>query len=200
MAGLHGLDFSKGLLLILHTPGGRAVTVQTLVDYLRIRFTDIDVLVPTYAMSAGTMIALGCDRIIIGRQSQLGPRTHSSSSGIDHIRPIRLLSSSRKQRGESLPSLSWPTLGHLCSGHLGPHWCWKLGNQSPMGKLLCKSGWKSTCFPIRRIQKILPRLWLNILEATSMAVTEGALIGTKQDSNSLKLLNWKIIEDFRRRY
>ena len=42
-------------------------------DYLRSKFQSIDVLVPTYAMSAGTMIALGCDQIIMGRQSQLGP-------------------------------------------------------------------------------------------------------------------------------
>ena len=73
MAGAHGQDFSKDLLLILHTPGGRPEAAQTIVDYLRSKFKAIDVLVPTYAMSAGTMIALGCDRIIMGRQSQLGP-------------------------------------------------------------------------------------------------------------------------------
>lgn len=73
MAGIHGHDFNRGLLLILHTPGGLAEAAQTIVDYLRSKFDDIDVLIPTYAMSAGTMIALGCDRIIMGRQSQLGP-------------------------------------------------------------------------------------------------------------------------------
>ena len=73
MAGVHGHDFSKGLLLILHTPGGMAEGAQTIIDYLRSKFSAIDVLVPTYAMSAGTMIALGCDRIVMGRQSQLGP-------------------------------------------------------------------------------------------------------------------------------
>ena len=35
MAGLHGHDFDKGLLLILHTPGGMAEAAQTIVDYLR---------------------------------------------------------------------------------------------------------------------------------------------------------------------
>ena len=73
MAGIHGHDFDKGLLLILHTPGGLAEAAQTIVDYLRSKFDAIDVLIPTYAMSAGTMISLGCDRIIMGRQSQLGP-------------------------------------------------------------------------------------------------------------------------------
>ena len=73
MSGVHGLEFDKGLLLILHTQGGMAEATQTIVDYLRSKFQDIEVLVPTYAMSAGTMIALACDRIIMGRQSQLGP-------------------------------------------------------------------------------------------------------------------------------
>lgn len=73
MAGVHGHDFNKGLLLILHTPGGMAEAAQTIVDYLRSKFTAIDIVIPTYAMSAGTMIALGCDRIVMGRQSQLGP-------------------------------------------------------------------------------------------------------------------------------
>ena len=73
MAAVHGLDCRKGLLLILHTPGGMAEAAQTIVDYLRSKFSAIDALIPTYSMSAGTMIALGCDRIIMGRQSQLGP-------------------------------------------------------------------------------------------------------------------------------
>ncbi len=73
MAGMHGHDFNKGLLLILHTPGGMAEAAQTIVDYLRSKYTDIDVAVPTYAISAVTMIALGCDKIVMGRQSQLGP-------------------------------------------------------------------------------------------------------------------------------
>lgn len=73
MSCVHGLDCTKGLLLMLHTPGGSAEAAETIVDYLRSKFTAIDVLVPTYAMSAGTMIALAADRIVMGRQSQLGP-------------------------------------------------------------------------------------------------------------------------------
>ena len=73
MAGIHGHEADKGLLLILHTPGGLAEAAETIVDYLRSKFDKIDILIPTYAMSAGTMIALACDQIIMGRQSQLGP-------------------------------------------------------------------------------------------------------------------------------
>ena len=54
MAGIHGHDFDKGLLLVLHTPGGMAEAAQTIADYLRRKFSAIDVLVPTYATPAGT--------------------------------------------------------------------------------------------------------------------------------------------------
>jgi hypothetical protein len=74
MSSMHGMDWSKGLTLIMHTPGGITNSTETIVAYLRSKFTaDIEVIVPTYAMSAGTMISLCADRIIMGRQSQLGP-------------------------------------------------------------------------------------------------------------------------------
>ena len=73
MAMIHGMDCSKGLTLILHTPGGSLDATQTIVGYLWSKFTDIEVIVPTYAMSAGTMISLAANRIVMGRQSQLGP-------------------------------------------------------------------------------------------------------------------------------
>ncbi len=73
MAGVHRMDFSKGLLLMLHTPGGSAEAAESIVEYLWSKFPSVTALVPTYAMSAGTMIALGCDSVIMGRQSQLGP-------------------------------------------------------------------------------------------------------------------------------
>ncbi len=73
MSVLHGMDFTQGLTLIMHTPGGVTNATETIVAYLRAKFEDIEVIVPTYAMSAGTMISLCADRIIMGRQSQLGP-------------------------------------------------------------------------------------------------------------------------------
>lgn len=73
MTTLHGMDFSKGLTLILHTPGGVTNAAETIVAYLRSKFSYIETIVPTYAMSAGTMISLGTNAIIMGRQSQLGP-------------------------------------------------------------------------------------------------------------------------------
>ena len=74
MLGIHGLDRSKGLDLILHTPGGDIKATEALVDYLRSMFgKDIRAFVPQLAMSAGTMIACSCKSIVMGKQSSLGP-------------------------------------------------------------------------------------------------------------------------------
>lgn len=73
MATLHGMDWTKNLVLILHTPGGATNAAETVVAYLRSKFARIEVIVPTYAMSAGSMLALAADHIVMGRQSQLGP-------------------------------------------------------------------------------------------------------------------------------
>lgn len=73
MGVIHGMDWTKGLTLLLHTPGGSPNAAETLVAYLRSKFDFIEVIVPTLAMSAGTMIALASDQIVMGRQSQLGP-------------------------------------------------------------------------------------------------------------------------------
>ena len=73
MTSLYRMDCSRGLLLVLHTPGGSAEAAESIVEYLRSKFDEIDVLIPAFAMSAGTMISLSADRLIMGRQSQLGP-------------------------------------------------------------------------------------------------------------------------------
>jgi ClpP class serine protease len=73
MSVIHGMDCNLGLSLILHTPGGQTNAVESFVSYLHTKFTDIEVIVPAFAMSAGTMISLSADRIVMGRQSQLGP-------------------------------------------------------------------------------------------------------------------------------
>lgn len=73
MSVIYGMNCAHGLTLVLHTPGGVTNAAETLVAYLWSKFPYIEVIVPTYAMSAGTMISLASNRIIMGRQSQLGP-------------------------------------------------------------------------------------------------------------------------------
>lgn len=74
MAAVHRLDRTKGLDLILHTPGGDIAATESLVSYLWEMFgKDIRVIVPQLAMSAGTMIACAAKSIVMGKQSSLGP-------------------------------------------------------------------------------------------------------------------------------
>ncbi len=74
MATIHGLDRSKGLDIILHTPGGNLTATESIVDYIRKMFdNNIRVIIPQIAMSAGTMIACSCSEIIMGKQSNIGP-------------------------------------------------------------------------------------------------------------------------------
>jgi ClpP class serine protease len=74
MATIHEMPRNKGLDLVLHTPGGDMAATESLVDYLRQMFgTDIRAIVPQIAMSGGTMIALACNQIVMGKHSNLGP-------------------------------------------------------------------------------------------------------------------------------
>lgn len=74
MLAIHKLDRSKGLDLILHTPGGDIAATESLVDYLYSMFgKDIRVIVPQISMSAGTMIAFASKEIVMGKNSNLGP-------------------------------------------------------------------------------------------------------------------------------
>jgi Serine dehydrogenase proteinase len=74
MLCIHQLDRSKGLDLILHTPGADVAATESLVHYLRKMFgSDICAFVPQIAMSAGTMIACSCREIFMGKHSNLGP-------------------------------------------------------------------------------------------------------------------------------
>lgn len=74
MAAIHNLDRSKGLDLILHTPGGQVAATESIVDYLHTMFgQNIVAIIPQIAMSAGTMISCSCKEIIMGKQSNLGP-------------------------------------------------------------------------------------------------------------------------------
>lgn len=100
MSTIYGMDWDRGLTLVLHTPGGQTIATETVVDYLRSKFEKIEIIVPAIAMSAGTMIALGSDHVVMGRQSQLGPidpqmpipatgRTISARAIVDQWRQAR---------------------------------------------------------------------------------------------------------------
>jgi hypothetical protein len=79
MMAVHKLDRSKGLDLMIHTPGGGISSTQSIVEYLHKMFRNdagipnIRAIVPQIAMSAGTMISCSCKEIWMGKHSNLGP-------------------------------------------------------------------------------------------------------------------------------
>lgn len=74
MNAVKGLDKSKGLDLIIHTPGGSPTATEGIVNYLHSIFgNDIRSIIPHMAMSAGTLMACSTNVIYMGKQSCLGP-------------------------------------------------------------------------------------------------------------------------------
>lgn len=74
MAMTYGLNFKKGLDLVLHTPGGSVAATEAIINYIYKMFDgDVRAIVPQLAMSGGTMMACSCKEIIMGKQSSLGP-------------------------------------------------------------------------------------------------------------------------------
>jgi hypothetical protein len=59
--------------LILETPGGSGEVAEDLVRRLRGKYDEIAVIVPGWAKSAGTIMAMAADEILMGPSSALGP-------------------------------------------------------------------------------------------------------------------------------
>ncbi len=58
---------------IIHTPGGLALAATQIAQALADHEAEVRVIVPHYAMSGGTLIALAADKIIMDKHAVLGP-------------------------------------------------------------------------------------------------------------------------------
>lgn len=63
----------NALDLILETPGGSGEAAEDIVRILRGRYSDLAVIIPGWSKSAGTIVAMAADEIIMGPTSALGP-------------------------------------------------------------------------------------------------------------------------------
>lgn len=59
--------------IILHTPGGLVLAATQIAQALADHDGKVTAVVPHYAMSGGTLIALGADEIVLDRHAALGP-------------------------------------------------------------------------------------------------------------------------------
>ena len=69
IADLH----SDSIDIILETPGGFAEVVEDIVSLLRNKYDHIGIIIPGTSKSAGTILAMAADEILMGNSSSLGP-------------------------------------------------------------------------------------------------------------------------------
>lgn len=63
----------KPIDLLMHTPGGLVIAAEQIARVLHSHKAGITVVVPQYAMSGGTLLALAADQIILDENAMLGP-------------------------------------------------------------------------------------------------------------------------------
>lgn len=120
MSVIYGMAWHKPLTLIIHTPGGVTNAAETIVAYLRAKFPSIEVIIPAYAMSAGTMISLAAERVIMGRQSQLGPIDPQMPFGGRFISARAVVDQFEKAKSEILSDLTTAHVWAPILQSLGP--------------------------------------------------------------------------------
>ena len=80
---LEQVGVTERVSLILHTDGGQTLVAWRLVNLLKMFCDELEVVVPSKALSAGTLMAIGADRIIMTKQAALGPIDPSVNSPLN---------------------------------------------------------------------------------------------------------------------
>lgn len=72
---LHNVPHGKPIDLLLNSPGGDIDTAEKIITLIRKRAESepVRVIVPDYAKSAATLIALGANQVVMSHTSELGP-------------------------------------------------------------------------------------------------------------------------------
>jgi Serine dehydrogenase proteinase len=70
---LDAIGITKRITLFLYTQGGDGMAAWSLFNLLRMFCDELEIIVPMKAHSAGTMMAIGADRIIMTKQATLSP-------------------------------------------------------------------------------------------------------------------------------
>lgn len=70
---IHLTDPAVPIDIVLHTPGGLVLAATQIARAINRRKGKVTALVPHYAMSGGTLIALAADEIVMGDNAVLGP-------------------------------------------------------------------------------------------------------------------------------
>jgi ATP-dependent protease ClpP protease subunit len=161
MLCVHKMEKSKGLDLILHTPGGDGAATESLIFYLREMFgNDIRAVIPQIAMSAGTIIACSCKSILMGKHSNIGP-VDPQFGGIPAIGVLSELARAWEEiKEDQRASLLWnPILGRLTPSFVQQ--CeWSIGKDL-IGKALREGMFNGEAGQEEKMEKIIK--WLSDL-------------------------------------
>jgi len=88
---------AKAADVLIQTPGGNVDATEKIISLLKHRLTEgYRVIVPSWAKSAGTIIALSSDKIVLGLNSELGPIDPQYTTPNGNI-PCELIAADDKQ-------------------------------------------------------------------------------------------------------
>jgi ClpP class serine protease len=73
LRAIHDTPPGRAIEIILHTPGGMVIAARQIASALADHDGRVTAVVPHYAMSGGTLIALACDEIRVESHASLGP-------------------------------------------------------------------------------------------------------------------------------
>src|SRR4029077_972851 len=59
--------------IMIHSPGGSAEATETIVEEIRRKFERVRFIIPSYAKSAATMMAMSGNEILMDEDAELGP-------------------------------------------------------------------------------------------------------------------------------
>jgi ClpP class serine protease len=73
LTAIHDTEPGRGIEIVLHTPGGMVIAARQIAAALADHDGRVTAVVPHYAMSGGTLIALAADEIRVDSHAALGP-------------------------------------------------------------------------------------------------------------------------------
>ena len=74
---------TKRISLLLYTRGGNTLAAWNLINMIRMFCDEFEIIIPSKANSAGTLMALGADKIVMTKQATLGPIDPSITSPLN---------------------------------------------------------------------------------------------------------------------
>ncbi len=84
---LDSFESPQKITLILHSKGGDTLAGWSIVNLIRQYTDNFEVIVPARALSTGTLICIGADKIVMTKQSNLGPIDPSINSPLNPQHP-----------------------------------------------------------------------------------------------------------------